>query len=153
MRGKTNSRAAMSLSASPPLTIRTTSRSVGVSEAQPLQWPFVLAATALGVGGRSSVDSAAPSAHADHRGRHQIGIGDRRQTDPPHPATKSVSYLSRHLRRQPRLADTSRAGKRHKPIVGQDLPRLINVGFATDETRQPSGKVLATTVSVARKAG
>lgn len=148
MRGKTNSRAAMSLLASPPLTIRTTSRSVGVSEAQPLQWPFVLA-TALGVGGRSSVDSAAPSAHADHRGWHQIGIGDRRQTDQPHPAT----YLSRHLRRQPRLADTSRAGKRHKPIVGQDLPRLINVGFATDETRQLSGKVLATTVSGARNAG
>ena len=36
MRGETNSRVAMSLLASPSLTSRTTSRSVGVSEAQPL---------------------------------------------------------------------------------------------------------------------
>ena len=36
VRGETKSRVAMSLLASPSLTSRTTSRSVGVSEAQPL---------------------------------------------------------------------------------------------------------------------
>ena len=42
----------MSLLASPSLTSRTTSRSVGVSEAQPLRGAFAFAATALGVGDR-----------------------------------------------------------------------------------------------------
>ena len=42
----------MSLLASPSLTSRTTSRSVGVSDAQPLVGSFAFAAAALGVGDR-----------------------------------------------------------------------------------------------------
>ena len=42
----------MSLLASPSLTSRTTSRSVGVSDAQPLAGAFALAAATLGVGDR-----------------------------------------------------------------------------------------------------
>ncbi len=52
VRGETNSRVAMSLLASPSLTSRTTSRSVGVSEAQPLVGRLRFAATALCVGDR-----------------------------------------------------------------------------------------------------
>ncbi len=52
MRGETKSLVAMSLLASPSLTSRTTSRSVGVSDAQPLAGSFALAAAALRVGDR-----------------------------------------------------------------------------------------------------
>ena len=52
MRGETKSRVAMSLLPSPSLTSRTTSRSVGVSDAQPLAGSFAFAAAALRVGDR-----------------------------------------------------------------------------------------------------
>ena len=64
VRGDTKSRVAISLLASPSLTRRTTSRSVGVNARQPLvgrlrsPWPRRAYAIA------SSVDIAAPSAHA-----------------------------------------------------------------------------------------
>ncbi len=65
MRRETKSLVAMSLLPSPSLTSRTTSRSAGVSDAQPLvgrlRWPRPRCALATA----SSVDRAAPSAQAD----------------------------------------------------------------------------------------
>jgi len=52
VRGETKSRVAMSLLASPSLTSRTTSRSVGVSDDQAAGGAFALAAAALRVGDR-----------------------------------------------------------------------------------------------------
>ena len=70
---------------------------------------------------------------ADHRDRHQIGIGDRRQIDQPHPAAESTGDPCRHLHRQARFADTARAGECHEPVVGQDLPHVFDFGVAPDE--------------------
>ena len=55
---------------------------------------------------------------ADHRDRHDIGIGDRRQIDQPHPAGESTGDLGRQLHRQARFTDTACAGERHEPVVG-----------------------------------
>ena len=79
---------------------------------------------------------------ADHRDRHQIGIGDRRQIDQPHPAAESTGDLGGDLHRQARFADTARAGERHEPVVGQDLPHVVHFGFAAHETRELHRKML-----------
>jgi hypothetical protein len=74
VRGETNSLVAMSLLPSPSLTRCTTSRSAGVSDAQPLvgrlRWPRPRWAQAIA----SSVDRAAPSAQADSKSLSPIAL-------------------------------------------------------------------------------
>ena len=53
--------------------------------------------------------------HGRHGAGHQLGFGHRRQLGQPYPVAGAVQHLSRHLQRQPGLADPARPRDRDQP--------------------------------------
>ena len=73
---------------------------------------------------------------AQHRYRHHLWIGHRREIHKPCPTAELGRRLCGDLHRQPRLTDTARAGQGHQPVFGQELAHVVDLRGATDETRQ-----------------
>ena len=73
---------------------------------------------------------------ADHRDRHDIGIGDRRQIHVPHRVAELAGHLGGDLRRQPCFTHTAGAGQGDEPVVGQQPAHVVHFGLAAHETRE-----------------
>jgi hypothetical protein len=123
VRCETNSRAAMSLLPSPSLTRRTTSRSVGVRDAHPdddlLRSPRPRCAYAIA----SSVDSAAPSAHAASK------------PSSPSASAESTSLPHRRAHRLPAVPCRP-AGAEYRPLHRRSVPLC---GVRLQHSRFPQG--------------
>ena len=79
---------------------------------------------------------------ARHGDRHDVGVGDGRQIDVPHAVAEIGVQLGCDLHCQTCLSDAARTGKRHKPGFGDVSPHGLDLGAATDETRELRRKML-----------
>ena len=66
-------------------------------------------------------------------GGHQTRIGQRRETDEPHPVGKIREQSGAGFERAASLPDASDADERDEPLVRQQLRNLRNVGVAADQ--------------------
>ena len=81
---------------------------------------------------------------AGHGDGHDVGVGDRREVDVPHPVAELVGYLGRDLHRQTRLADAARAGQRHQPVVGEQPPHVDHLAPRPTKLVSCAGRCCAT---------
>src|SRR5262249_33627126 len=76
-----------------------------------------------------------------HRRSNQPLLGERREIDPPDPVSESAGHLGCGLQAQPRLATTSRTGKRQQPRRRTRLARLSLLSLPAEQPRQRGRQV------------
>ena len=59
--------------------------------------------------------------------RHDDGIGDRRQVDPPHAVVEFLGQLGRDLDGEARLTCTARTGQCDEPVVDAAARRTSSI--------------------------
>ena len=85
----------------------------------------------------------------DDRGRHQIGVDDRRERDEGDAAREAIRHLRRDLQRQARLAGAARAGQRQHARLLEQPHALGDLALAPDEAGHLHGQVVGDGVQAA----
>ena len=75
-------------------------------------------------------------------GRHQLGVGDTGELDPPRAARVPIGDLGRQLQGEAGLAAATGAAQRDQAMSRQQVSQLGHLHLAADERRQLGGQVV-----------
>ena len=87
---------------------------------------------------RRSAGLVGQAERPNHGNWHHIGVGERREVDVP----DLVIHAGRYTHGKACLADTTRTGQGHQPVIGQETTHFFDLLDASHEAREVAWKSL-----------